>query len=130
MRFVQAIIACASHLHTSYRLGKCPLDASSGLIVLAKGWCVLFLSACLQGLMSSLRTHMQHSTSGCRLRAVAAYWTPSTRLFRKNDFYSFSSRTKALTGLALRAGGAFCLPVKVETPHVKAFACFGLPTVV
>src|SRR5215813_4867045 len=114
MRFVQAIITCTSYAHASYCLGKCPLDASSRLIFLPESWCLLFLSACLQCLMSSLRTHMQHPTSGCRLGAVAAYWTSSTRLFGKNDFYSLSSWAKALTGLALRTGGLFCLPVKVE----------------
>jgi hypothetical protein len=32
LRFVQAIIACAPYAHSSYGLGKCPLDARSCLI--------------------------------------------------------------------------------------------------
>ena len=58
LRFVQAIIACASYAHPSHRLGKGPLDACSRLIDLPKRCCLLFLSPCLQGFMSYLSLYM------------------------------------------------------------------------
>src|SRR5258708_37686363 len=64
LRFMQAVIACASYSHPSYRLGKRPFDACSCLIRLSKCWSFLFLSPRLQGFMSRLWAHMYHPPGG------------------------------------------------------------------
>src|SRR5258708_23850846 len=130
LRFVQAIIACASYPHSSYRLGKRSLDACSRLIRLSEHWGLLFLSPPLQGFMSRLWTHMQDPT-GCRgFRALAADRTRSARLSGKNHFPSLPCLAPSGTGLPLGTGRFLGLPIELEMRHIKALACFGLPTIV
>src|SRR5258708_25977480 len=91
---------------------------------------MFFLSPCLQSLMRGLWTHMQHSTSGLGPCAVTAHRTSRTDIFGKNDFYLFPGFPPTMTGLTLRTGSDLGLPIEMEMSHVKAFALFGLPTIV
>ena len=80
--------------------------------------------------MRRLRTQMQHPTGRLGARTVAAHRTASTHLRSKDHFDTLACSTPARTLVSLRASRLLAWPIELEVCHIKAFACFGLPTVI